>query len=66
MYYATGLPGWMRSGAYAAPLGYPTPYRQPNPEMEKQALMYQAEALQSELDFIKKRLNEIGTEAAAH
>jgi hypothetical protein len=51
MFYATGLPGWMRFGRYAAP--------KPDPEMEKQALKNQAEVLQSELDFIKKRLGEI-------
>jgi hypothetical protein len=59
MFYATGLPGWMRFGGYAAPYGYPTPYQKPDSEMEKQALMNQAEALQSELDFIKTRLGEI-------
>ena len=40
MFFATGLPGWMRFGG-------------------KQALKTQAEALQSELDFIKKRLEDI-------
>jgi hypothetical protein len=52
-FYATGLPGWMRSGGYAVP------YQKPDPELEKQALKNQAEALQSELDLIKKRLDEI-------
>ncbi len=58
-FYATGQPGWMRS--YAAPYGYPTPYQnqKPDPALEKLALKKQAEALQSELDFIKKRLDEI-------
>jgi hypothetical protein len=65
MFYATGLPGWMRSGGNAASYGYPTPHQKPDPNMEKQALKYQAEALQSDLDFIKKRLNEIETETAA-
>ncbi len=37
MFFATGLPGWMRSG-------------------DQQALKTRVEALQSELDFIKKRL----------
>jgi len=59
MFYATGLPGWMRFGASAAP------YLKPDPEMEKQALKNQAEALQSELDLIKKRLGEIEPETAA-
>ena len=48
-----GMPGWMRFGAQgAAP-------RTPDPEMEKQVLKNQAEALQSEIDVIKKRLSEI-------
>ncbi len=65
MFYATGLPGWARFGGYAAPYGYPAPDQKPDPEMEKQALNDQAEALQSELDFIKKRLGEIETGTAA-
>jgi hypothetical protein len=64
MFYATGLPGWMRSGGYAAPYGYPVAYPKPDPEMEKQALKSQAEVLQSELDNIKKRLAEVETESA--
>jgi uncharacterized protein YfaP (DUF2135 family) len=64
MFYATGLPGWMRSGGYAAPYGYPVQYPKPDPEMEKQALKSQAEVLQSELDNIKKRLAEVETESA--
>ena len=52
-FHATGQPGWMRYGAYAAP------YQKPDPELERQAFENQAEALQSELDFIKKRLAEI-------
>jgi hypothetical protein len=55
-FYATGLPGWMRLVGYGAPYGYPGPYPKTDPGMEKQALKSQAEALQSELDFIKKRL----------
>jgi len=59
MYYATGQPGWMRFGAYAAP------YQASDPEQEKQALKNQSEALQSEMDFIKKRLGELETGTAA-
>jgi hypothetical protein len=59
MFYATGLPGWARFS------GYPAPNPQLDPETEKQALKNQADALQSELDFIKKRLSEIETGAAA-
>lgn len=51
-FHATGLPFWARFGGYA------TPQQQPNREMEKQALQGRADALQSELDSIKKRINE--------
>jgi hypothetical protein len=59
MFHATGKPGWMRFGASAAP------YLRPDPNLEKQALKDQADALQSELDFIKNRLSKIETAAAA-
>jgi len=52
-FYATGLPGWMRFGGYAMP-DLPK-----DTEMEKRALKNQAEALQAELDLIKKRLGEL-------
>ncbi|MBW1776834.1 MAG: DUF5320 domain-containing protein [Deltaproteobacteria bacterium] len=64
-YHASGLPGWIRFGGYAAPSGYPAPYSKPDPEREKQALKSQADALQSELDFIKTRLAEVEAESAA-
>jgi len=35
------------------------PFKAPTPELEKEALMNQAETLQSELDLIKKRLGEV-------
>ena len=54
-FYAAGVPGWM------PPAGYPEPYRQPDPEWEKQSLKSQADALESELDAIKKRLDELET-----
>ncbi len=59
MFQATGLPGWMRFGEYDAP------YQDPDPSLEKQMLKSQVKAMQSELDFIKKRLSEIETETAA-
>jgi hypothetical protein len=49
----------MRSGGYAAP------YQKPDPEVEKQALKNEADALQSQLDFIKQRLGEIDSSATA-
>jgi hypothetical protein len=65
MFYATGQPGFMRFDGYGAPYGYPSPYPKPDPEMEKQALKRQAEALQSELDFINQRLAEVETGSAS-
>ncbi len=53
MFYATGAPGWMRYGGYAAPVG------DLEPEVEKQALRNQADAMQGELDSIRKRLEEL-------
>jgi len=60
MFYATGKPGGLRFGGYAAP------YQRPDPNLEKQALKDEAEALQSELDSVKKRLDEIESKMAAH
>lgn len=58
-YFATGLPGWMRFG------GHTMSYPNLDPEMEKQALQNQANALQQELDFIRKRLVEMESKSAA-
>ena len=58
-FHATGLPGWMRFGGYAAP------YANPDPGREKQALNNQAETLQKDLDSIRKRLEEMETGADA-
>ncbi|MBN1932830.1 MAG: DUF5320 domain-containing protein [Desulfobacterales bacterium] len=55
MYYATGLPGWMRGyPGNAEP--YAAPNIEPNIEMEKQFLKGQADNLQRQLGEIKKRL----------
>ena len=51
MFYATGLPGWMR-------YGYPGP-APVAPEDEAAALKAQAEALQKQVEAINKRLSEI-------
>jgi len=61
MYYATGLPGWARGGGYAAPYPYPAPYTEPDPEVQKQALKSQADALQAQLDLVMKRLTDLET-----
>ncbi|MFZ1946189.1 MAG: DUF5320 domain-containing protein, partial [bacterium] len=59
-YYATGLPGWARFAGgmapYVAPHVWGVPYREPDPEVEKQVLRDQAEMLESELAALKKRL----------
>ena len=52
-FHATGVPGWMRFGAY------PTPYQTPDAETEKQALKSEAEAIRSELEAVEKRLAEL-------
>jgi len=62
MYYATGLPGWARYGGYA-PYAYPAPYGEPDPDLQKQSLKSQADALQAQLDLVKKRLSDLETDA---
>ncbi|MBN1546119.1 MAG: DUF5320 domain-containing protein [Syntrophaceae bacterium] len=54
-----GMAGWTRFGAYNAPYGYTAPYPQVDPQTEKQALKSQADFLQTELEQIRKRLEEI-------
>jgi ribosomal protein L15 len=56
IFFATGLPVWMRFGRTGAP------YRESDPEFEKQVLKSQADTLQAELDDIKKRLAKIDSE----
>ncbi len=56
-FFATGVPGRAGFGNFVAP------FQKANPEMEKQALHYQAEALQAEMDAIKKRLDELDAKA---
>jgi hypothetical protein len=53
-FYATGLPGWMRFGATGV-----APVAEPTPEAEKNYLQGQAEMLQTQLDEVKKRLDEL-------
>jgi hypothetical protein len=60
MFHATGLPGWIRFGAYSAPYGYREAGGKADPEAERQALGAQAEYLQKQLDSIRRRLDEIG------
>lgn len=52
-FFASGFGGWLR------PEGYSVPYQAPDPELEKQMLKKEADALQSELNLIKKRLDDL-------
>jgi ribosomal protein L15 len=58
IFYAAGLPGWMRFGRAGAAPGRDVSATT-DPEMDKKALRNQAEALQAELDLINKRLDEL-------
>jgi hypothetical protein len=59
MFYATGQPGWMRFGGYAAPYGYAASYQPPDPEGEKKFLKGQVDVLQAEMDAVRKRLADL-------
>lgn len=59
-FYATGVPGWMRFGGYAAPY-----YPAPDADTEKQALKSEADAIRSELEAVEKRLAELEAGAAS-
>ena len=56
MYYATGLPGWMRLGVPQAVA--------PAPEVEKEMLGEQVEALQAQVDGMRKRIEELSAKPA--
>lgn len=62
MYYATGLPGWMRFGGMG--YGRPWPVGAPAviPENETAALRAQADYLSGMLEQIQKRLSELEKE----
>jgi hypothetical protein len=57
MFRATGLPGWMRFGGG-------DPVAELTPEAEKDFLKAQSEALESQLDEVRKRLAEIETDGS--
>lgn len=59
MLYATGQPGWMRFGGSATPDGHPASHQAASPEMERRFLKGQVDALQAEMDAIRKRLADI-------
>jgi hypothetical protein len=52
-FFVAGVPGRAQLGNFVAP------FQQADRETEKQALKTQAEYLQSEMDAIQKRLNEL-------
>ena len=52
-FHATGVPGWMGYGGYAAP------YQAPDADTEKQMLKSEAKAVRAELEAIDKRLAEL-------
>ena len=55
-YHATGAPGWQRFAGNAAP------FVDFDPAREKQSLKNQADAMQNELDVIRRRLEELEKE----
>jgi ribosomal protein L15 len=57
MFYATGVPGWARFG-----WGGIAPVAAPTPEVEKDFLEGQVEALQAQLDEVRKRLDELAAQ----
>lgn len=65
VYYATGLPGWMRFGGYPAIPYVPQPYAtqpympQMTPEQELEYLKNQSQFIQNTLEEIKKRMDEL-------
>jgi hypothetical protein len=60
MFYATGMPGWMRAGSYPG-YGYPAVPAAPqySKENEVQFLKSQAEYLRTTLEDINNRLSEL-------
>lgn len=60
-FFATGVPGWQRAGQFGGAPVNPVPVEYPDAGTEKQELKLQAETLQSQLDFINKRLDALET-----
>jgi hypothetical protein len=63
MYWATGMPGWMRFGGMGAVPPAVAPTAAPPPEVEKQFLEGQLEMMENEIKEIRKRLAEIASES---
>ncbi|HPN84171.1 MAG TPA: DUF5320 domain-containing protein [Victivallales bacterium] len=61
MFYATGLPGWMRGG-WAYPAAAPYPQQASNAEDEKSYLENYAKGIEGELEEVKRRIKELEKE----
>lgn len=59
IFNATGIPGFFGFGANAAA------FQKPGPDAERAALKTQADALQTELEIIRKRIEEIEAKTPA-
>lgn len=62
MFYATGMPGWMRGGWGYAP-AVPYPQQAPSAKDEMNYLENYAKGIEEELDEVKKRIKELEKEA---
>ena len=58
-FYATGLPGWARTGAFGAPYGGATFSQKINPQQELDALKGQAEYFEDILGNLNNRIEEL-------
>lgn len=59
-YWATGLPGWARTGWGAYPMNYNVPYAGSlTAEQELEILKNQAKSFQQALDNVNKRIEEL-------
>ena len=59
MFYATGMPGWMRFGGYASDQAGIANAPVVDPAAQKAAMKSQVDALEGELAYLKKRLSEL-------
>ncbi len=62
MFYATGMPGWMRGG-WGYQQAAPYPQQAPSAKDEKAYLENYAKGIEEELDEVKKRIKELEKES---